>query len=76
MSRPRNLRGERGAALPLAILAIAMISLAAIAGLQRLAAERHINANLEAESDAYALAVAGSSSWAVSFVVVRVSVVE
>ncbi len=50
---------RRGATLPLAILVIALLSVAAIAGLTRVSSERGVNGNLQAESDAFSLAQAG-----------------
>jgi hypothetical protein len=50
---------DRGAAMPLAILWIALLSVGAVAGLTRLAAERRTTGNLEAEVDAFALAQGG-----------------
>jgi len=50
---------ERGAAMPLAILWIALLSLGAVVGLSRLSAERRTNGNFQAEVDAFALGQAG-----------------
>jgi len=55
MPTPRN---ERGATLPMAIVTIVLLSIGAIAGLNRLQAERRTTGNQAAEVDAFAMAEA------------------
>lgn len=50
---------RRGATLPLAILAIVLISLTVVAGYARVSAERRINSDHEAQVDAFAVAETG-----------------
>src|SRR5258708_32300312 len=56
---PSILHDRRGMTLPLALLVIVLLFVGGIAGLMRVSAERRITANLEAESNARALADAG-----------------
>ena len=49
----------RGATLPLAILAIVLISLTVAAGFARVSSERRINGDQQAQVDAFAVAQSG-----------------
>ncbi len=59
MSARMILRNERGATLPLAIMVIALLTLGAVVGLNRVSSERRNVGSIQAEAEAYSVAQAG-----------------